>query len=295
MSLAHGLETTCQQPAANITPSEKASSSGAALRTPIMLVWGHHWVALHRTECLAVLHGFVLGILYFAAFLVRFDGKVPLRYQSIAVDTVIYMVAVQLACCLVMGAQRGIMRYAAFIDLIRLAEALTVSGLCGALLNVVAFQSKIPRSVILIDWTFAILVLGMMRGGGRLFRERYFPMLARSSSTPVLVLSATHAGEALVREIQRQPSLNMKVVGILDSDPLAHRCTVAGVKVLGAPQDLKRIAERFHVNTLLIPTPAVSGAGIRDTFQACRDANLKIKVVPGFDALLERVFDGSAS
>lgn len=286
MSLVHGLTTTSRQPEADLRPDHESVPRRLFQRSSSLLMLGRQFMVAHRTGCLLVLNSVVLAFVYFIAYFVRFDGRVPHRHQTIALDTVAFVVAVQLACCLLMGAQRGIMRYAAFIDLIRLAEALTTSGFCVALLNIVAFHSRIPRSVILIDWALALLVLGALRGGGRLLRERYFPLLARNCPTPVLVLSASHAGEVLVREIQRQPWLGMRVAGILDADPLTHGCTVAGVKVLGKPEELGQIAERFQVKTLLIPTPAVSGAEIRAMIQAAQAADLKIQVVPGFDALL---------
>ncbi|HEX8204317.1 MAG TPA: nucleoside-diphosphate sugar epimerase/dehydratase, partial [Isosphaeraceae bacterium] len=93
-------------------------------------------------------------------------------------------------------------------------------------------------------------------------------------------------GVVLVGEIHHLPHLGMRVVGFLDSDPATHGRTLGGIKILGSPADVTQHVTRYQVDTVLIPTPAVSTREVRALVTACTAADVKVQVVPGFDALL---------
>jgi FlaA1/EpsC-like NDP-sugar epimerase len=131
-----------------------------------------------------------------------------------------------------------------------------------------------------------VLALCGARGSVRLLRDRYVPLLRGRRLSHVLVIGAGEAGEALVRQVGAQPQLGLKIIGILDPDPATHGRMLAGVRVLGDPSDLARIAARRHVEAVLIPTPAVPAREVRALAHACDAAGLKAQVVPGFDALI---------
>ncbi len=239
-----------------------------------------------RTINLVGLHSLVLSAVYLSSFMIRFDGVVPANYQTVAIQTLPLILLLELGLCFLMGAHRGIWRYAGFVDLILLGEAIALSTMGLFLVNLAVLGSMIPRSILLINGLLALLAVGMLRGGCRLVRERYYPLLARGSTERVLVLSASPAGEALVREIHRQPWLGLRVEGILDPDPELQGCTLGGVRVLGTPSKLASIAIRHRVDSVLIPTGGVSAAQIRTLLSESAAARIKVKVVPAFDALL---------
>jgi len=228
----------------------------------------------------------VLSAVYLSSYTIRFDGVIPDHYQAVAIRTLPLVLFLELGSCFLMGAHRGIWRYAGFVDLILLGEAIALSAIELFGVNLLVLGSMIPRSILLINGLLALLVVGMLRGGCRLVRERYYPMLAGGSPERVLVLSASPAGEALVREIHRQPWLGIRVEGILDPDPHLQGCTLGGIRVLGTPSMLASIAARHRVGSVLVPTGGVSAAQIRTLLSESAAARIKVKVVPAFDALL---------
>ncbi|MFO0889769.1 MAG: nucleoside-diphosphate sugar epimerase/dehydratase [Isosphaeraceae bacterium] len=260
-----------------ISGASRRLSSAAGLWSPTVRA---------RTLQLVGLQAVVLSVVYLLSYEVRFDGTVPLHYHSVALRTLPLVLALQIGSCFLLGAHRGLWRCAGFVELIQLSEAIALSSMLLFAANLWLLGSPVPRSVVLIDGILAVLVLGVLRGGSRLVRERYYPLLAGGSQERVLVLSASPASEALVREIHRQPWLGIRVAGIVDPNPRLHGCTLAGIRVLGDPSKLAPIVARHRVGSVLVPTPAVSSAQLRVLIGESAAAKVKVQVVPAFDALL---------
>ena len=242
-----------------------------------------------RTVALALVFASILMAVYAAAFVVRFDGLIPALYMRLMLDTLPLVVGIKLAILLSMGVHRGRWLSASFADLARLAEATSVAMVVVLILSmaqVAGFDRPLPRSVLLIDWLGSLLALWGVRGCGRALRERYRPLLSRGTVRRALIVSASDAGESLIREIRRRPDLGLHVVGILDSDPMTHGRTLDGVRVFGHPDDAQRIAEQHRAEAVVVPTPAVSFRAVRSLVEGLGGTDIRVQVVPGVDALL---------
>lgn len=241
----------------------------------------------YRVPALVIAHTWSFVALYFLAYLVRFDGAIPPSIAELAIQTLPLVVAMKLFAFWCMGSFRGWWRYATFADFVGLAEAATLSSAAVVVVNYfVQTGEAVPRSIIVLDWAATILVIGGLRGSTRLFRERYYPMITTRRPSRVLVVGASEAGVALVRSIQGQDNLNMKVVGFLDNNRAFHGRTLGGIKVLGSTADVRRISARHEAKVVLVPTPAVPAAEVRELLTACAQASLKVQIVPEFNALL---------
>ena len=77
------------------------------------------------------------------------------------------------------------------------------------------------RSVLIIDWLFSILLFGGVRFLLRLMAENF---KSNNLSSPnlvnkrVLIIGAGDAGALVVRELQKNPDLNLTPVGFLDDN-----------------------------------------------------------------------------
>jgi FlaA1/EpsC-like NDP-sugar epimerase len=240
----------------------------------------------YRRAALVAAHLLAFVGTYELAYLVRFDGVVPPAMGRLALLTLPAVLAVKLASFLATDSLRGWSRFTTLRDLVRLAEAVTLGSVVLLFLNYCCREVLfVPRSVLLLDWAGTLLVLGGIRSAPRLLREHYYPLLA-GRPRRVLVVGSTEASVALVREIDSRPQLGLKVVGILDVDPLAWGRPLAGVKVLGHPRDLERWAPHCRPNLVLLSAPSVPPREIRHLVTACNALNVKVQVVAGLDALL---------
>ena len=119
-----------------------------------------------------------------------------------------------------------------------------------------------------------------------LVREDICQLIATRQPRRSLVVGTGDASVALIRELHDLPRLGFKVIGILDSDRSRRGTYLAGLKVVGSPDQLKRIASRYRIETLLIPTPAVSPREVRSLVTGCKEIGVKVQVVPGIGDLV---------
>jgi FlaA1/EpsC-like NDP-sugar epimerase len=232
-----------------------------------------------------VIHALVFASVYLVAYVLRFEGAIPAAEWGTAIGTLPLIIVWKLVIFILMKSYRGWWRYNGFADIVHLAKAVTI-GTLAVVLVASSYQAgpRVPRSVILMDWAGTLLVIGGARGATRLYRERYHPMVTARSTERVLVVGAGEAGVELVSAIQRHPQLGMKVVGILDRSSRGQ--VLAGVKVLGPPEDVRRHATAHRAKTVLIPIPATPPPEVRGLKAACATAGLKVQAVPGFGALV---------
>ena len=234
---------------------------------------------------LVALHAVAFIAIYWLAHLVRFDGEIPSEFVNAAYRTMIPVVGIKLGLFILLGCHRAWWRSATFADLTGLAEVATLGSAVVAMTLVLSHVSPISVSILLIDWTGTTMGLCGARVLYRLIHERYRPLLSNCKLTRVLVVGTGSAGEAVVRAIGSQPRLGLRVVGVLDRDRGNKGRSLAGVTVLGTPDDLTSIAARCRAEVVLIPTPAISGCELRSLVDTCNVAGLKAQVLPGFDAL----------
>ncbi|XBH07332.1 nucleoside-diphosphate sugar epimerase/dehydratase [Singulisphaera sp. Ch08] len=232
-----------------------------------------------------MIHALIFAAVYLLAYLVRFEGAIPAADWETAIGTLPLVIAWKLMIFIGLKSHRGWWRYNGFADIVHLAKAVTVSTVAVVFIALsYRAEPRLPRSVLLLDWAGTLLVIGGLRGGTRLYRERYHPMVMARSIERVLVIGAGEASVELVSALQRHPQLGMKAVGILD------RCSqgqvLAGVKVLGPPGDVRRQATAHGAKTVLIPIPATPPPEVRALMAACASAGLKVQAVPGFGALM---------
>ena len=198
------------------------------------------------------------------------------------------------------GIYRRVWQYASIRELVLILAAVTTASLIvsGTMLGL--FYGKVfsafPRSVLIIDW-----LLSMVFAGGSRF---IFRVAAESSSTAasaasssskrkkrVLVIGAGDAGAMIVRELNRNPQLNMVPIGYLDDDPQKQNSVIHGVPVLAPIEDIEKVLNSHHIDEALIAIPSASGDVLRKITRNCRQNNIYFRTMPG----LYELIDGAVS
>jgi FlaA1/EpsC-like NDP-sugar epimerase len=246
----------------------------------------------HRLVGLVAFHTVAFAAIYLLCYLIRFDGAIPPADLAVALASLPVVVVLKLAGLFATRSHRGMWRYATFADVTALAQSATLSALA---IMAVAFLGRgylnIPRSIVLMDWGATLLALGGLRGSIRIYREWCCPMLSPRPARRVLIVGASEMGEVVARGIRRQPELGMRVVGFLDADRRTHGLSLSGIKVVGAPADLKRHAARLEAETILVPSSVISSRELVDLVALGSELNLKVQVVPTLRALLSGSMD----
>jgi FlaA1/EpsC-like NDP-sugar epimerase len=101
-----------------------------------------------------------------------------------------------------------------------------------------------------------------------------------------LVIGAGDAGAMVVREMQKNPQLNLKPIGFLDDDPSKQDSKIHGVPVLAPLDEIDHILNTRHVDEVIIAIPSASGKVLRSVAEVCRQRSIAFRTMPGIYELL---------
>jgi Undecaprenyl-phosphate galactose phosphotransferase WbaP len=108
------------------------------------------------------------------------------------------------------------------------------------------------RGAFLMAWLLSVLFIIIGRYGIR-------SLCARQPwwGYPVIVMGAGKTGEMVIRTLQRQPSLGLKPVAVLDDDVRKHG-SLAGVPVLGSLAIAPTLAKELKIPYAIVAMPGVA-------------------------------------
>jgi FlaA1/EpsC-like NDP-sugar epimerase len=192
------------------------------------------------------------------------------------------------------GVTRFSWRYIGLREAVRILFALAAASSLLALVRLAmvnmfpaggyAQYAYLPLGVIGIDFALSCLGIVGARAARRLSVERREVQRLRSvavETTPVLLVGAGRAGLMVAKEIAGRPELGLVVVGFIDDDAVKYGSMLHGKRVLGGIADIQNIAKRYSVEQAIITIADAPGSQIREIANACRRAELAVKVIPG--------------
>ncbi len=226
------------------------------------------------------------GVVWCAAFWLRFNLDIPPEFQQVMLARLPYVVAVHVVVFWALGLYRGLWRYASLPDLQRILIAVGVGALAVlALLSFLRMAGAVPRSVFLIA---PVLLVGAMSGSRLLYRAwkegGLMHVVARPESIPVLVLGAGDAAALLLQDLAN--SRAWRVLGLLDDDARKKGGAIAGVKVIGTLDKVGEIAERLGVTQAIIAMPGATHAVRKRAVDLCVAAGITVMTVPALSDIV---------
>ena len=226
------------------------------------------------------------------AFLLRFDWFfalnrpefVPFLTTALILKPIVFMA---------FGLYGRYWMYATVNDLVVVVMGVTAASGALALLVGIGMTmhtiQEFSRSVVLIDWLLTIVAIGGLRFGIRLLNDRRVVRIGSLSGPRrnLLVVGAGAAGAVVLREIQRNPGLSLRPIGLLDDDRVKRGKRIHGVRVLGNLETLPAMIATHAVQEVIIAMPTAPGPVIRRVAQACAAAGVVSRTVPGMFELLD--------
>ncbi|KUK46538.1 MAG: Putative polysaccharide biosynthesis protein [Anaerolinea thermophila] len=191
------------------------------------------------------------------------------------------------------GLYRRMWAYASVPELKLIILAVTTASIVLAIPMLFILNGNVfyafPRSVLIIDWVISILLVGGQRLSFRVFSERKSKSRTEKRTEPnkkVLIIGAGDAGAMVVKELQRNPQLNMRPIGFLDDNEEKKGKTIYGVPVLGNLTMLPKILPFRRVDEVIIAIPSAPGKIIREVANLCRKHSVAFRTMPGLYELL---------
>ena len=216
----------------------------------------------------------------YLAFYLRFEGVIPPNILASFFSLVPLILISRAAAYFYFGFYTRFWRYSSLEDLIQILKAVVTGTLLILFTSFLYNRSLlIPRSVIIIDMTLLIMILGGSRLAWRMVRERFLQpsTVNEGHRLPVLILGAGDTGANLLRYIQRFAP-QYKVCGFLDDDSKKLNNSLSGVKVLGDRQSIPDLAKGLEIKEILIATNTISTESLGDIIDICTRCGVKYKI-----------------
>ncbi len=181
------------------------------------------------------------------------------------------------------GLYRRRWRYGSF-DEVRVV-ALTAASV-GIVLTAGLWQwNGVPRSVPVLATGFSLL--------GQIAARSMWRLRNESRNRPhgehlqrLVVVGAGDGGEQVVRTLLGSSESSYVPVALLDDDPAKRHLRLGGVRVEGRVDDLAAVAEKHHVDGVLIAVPSADSSLIRRVSDLAATLKLPVLVLPPVDQLL---------
>jgi FlaA1/EpsC-like NDP-sugar epimerase len=90
----------------------------------------------------------------------------------------------------------------------------------------------------------------------------------------------------VIRELQKNPQINIIPIGILDDNPSKQNQQIHGIPVIGTLTDLARVLDSHSVDEVIISVPSAPGRVVRLVADVCRLKGIPFRTMPGFFELL---------
>lgn len=186
------------------------------------------------------------------AFMLRYGLDISLIDERGLVIVAGMMIAFQLGVGYLAGLYRDRYSYGSFHEgrILYPLVAFNTLLMQGFLL-ISAWHIGVPRSVVVIAFPIAVLLMMGLRYLKRLYEDQT-NRPDSSNSEPVIVFGAGYLGRNVVSNLMSDPSSKYRPVAIVDDDESMQKARIHSVRVVGNSADLPSLVKRYHVSKVLI-------------------------------------------
>ena len=225
----------------------------------------------------------LLGLAYYLAYSLRFDGAIPARYDRLLEETIVLIVVMKLVIFALFGLYSKLWRFVDQRDFETILKAVVVSTV-GVIVVLFLFsigRHDPPRTVLALDFLLSLVFTAGARFAVRALVERPTrgPILERAANE-VLIVGAGNGGQQVAFELRRNPGLRSAPVGFVDDDPRKQGMRVAGHKVLGTTGELPRVLDGVRPTEVIIAIPSAPGTMRQKVVTACRERGIPVRTLP---------------
>jgi FlaA1/EpsC-like NDP-sugar epimerase len=256
------------------------------MRRPSFIDASGHWLQVGQMLAFMAMDVLVVWVSTLLAYWARFGGLISPDFVGNAAPVAIVASVVFVTLFWVFRLYHQVWRHMGADVFVKTAVAvgIGVALLIGANLFVSQPGSArfAPIGILLLTGTFVFIGATTIRAFGRLIA--YVQSEGGPARRGVLVIGAGDAGVLLLRDIENQPELGMRVVGFLDDDPAKQGRFVRGKPVLGPILALPDIIEGTPVEEVLIAIPSADTDRRREILNACASVGLKTRIMQSLTA-----------
>jgi len=249
------------------------------------------WVTLlkkYRLPILLVGHVLMFLGIYWIAFSLRFDLRIPEKYIANIKATMPLVLGIKILVFYFMGSIHGWWRYVTFSDFITLLKAAGAATVAVVLLDhFVLGNLQIPRGVILSDLILTIVLIGGLRSISRVWDERIAIFHSSRGLDRALFIGSDFAAAKMAHLINSQPNNQTRIVGLVSAKKIpGKKKRFSDMRVVGAASDLKDLVEHYRASNVFVPSGSLPAKVLRELLDVASEQGFKVRVVSPLDQSL---------
>jgi exopolysaccharide biosynthesis polyprenyl glycosylphosphotransferase len=128
---------------------------------------------------------------------------------------------------------------------------------------------------LLTFWALAIVIVPFARMSARAAARRSVDYLQNT-----LIVGAGDVGQLVARKLLNHPEYGLNLVGFVDASPKQRRGDLGGLQVLGTPDDLPEIVQRFEVERVMVAFSNDSHDTLLALIRQLKELDLHVDIVP---------------
>ncbi|MHB1391569.1 MAG: polysaccharide biosynthesis protein [Clostridia bacterium] len=238
-------------------------------------------IVLLLTDCL------IVGIAVYLGLLFRFEGVIPKQYTNVYIQSCIYLIFINITVYYIFGLYKGLLKYTSVNELLKIFMA-TAAASGAAYIFGLSYSLRFPRSVYIISWLIVFLLVGGSRLSYRILRTILrAAKMKNGDKKRVMIVGAGDAGAMLIKELQNHHEFEYLPVIAVDDDMRKHRSCINGVPVRSNREKIKKLAEKYRIDEIIVAIPSASKSDIADILAKCKETKCKLKTLPGIYELID--------
>lgn len=248
---------------------------------PSLFSLGRH-IEAHALWCqLLLLAPLNYACIYFA-FFTRFDGSIPKDWSHWLPLLALVWTLVESAVLLLFRVHRSHWQFTSAAELPHIAGISLVASSFGAIVMARLAPHPLPRSVYLLNAIYAVAAFAGTRYFSRFVYDGLRSLAHSAEVKRVLIYGADRSGVGILSELRRQ-CLEYRAVGFIDDRPDAQGSSLSGLPVLGTAADIGRLAMKYGIRQVLVPSHAQTFEASSVIVRSCIAARLEYCVVTPLD------------
>ncbi len=159
----------------------------------------------------------------YISFWLRFNGLIPDQFQKSLPYFILLALGIKLFFLILYNLYDISWRFVSLEESMKVFKALTIGSLTFGMslffLRLTIPFRGFPRSVLIIDYVFSLILIGSLLISKRMVLEGIKSTLkSKKEKVKVLIIGAGSAGEQIIREMIRNKKSNYLPVGFVDDD-----------------------------------------------------------------------------
>lgn len=220
-----------------------------------------------------------------AAFLLRFDFSFKPIGKFISADIIAVIFGIKLFSLLIFGQFKWLLSFFHMPDLIKIFWAMTLSSAAILFLNCfeISAISAMPKSVLMADYLFSLILFSAFRLALRVCRERMVKDKFHSRvDKRVAIIGAGEVGTAIASNFLAHKGLGITPVVFLDEDETKIGKEVMGLEVADLGENFSRLAKRFGIDKAIIAISNLPRQKIGEISAKFAKIGVETSIVPSY-------------